>query len=79
MCVKEVYQQRVDATGLECPMPLLRTKLALKTMNVGDMLWVSATDSGSWQDIQKYIGLTAHQLVRVYEEDGVYQFWIRKA
>ncbi|UTW49384.1 sulfurtransferase TusA family protein [Bacterioplanoides sp. SCSIO 12839] len=72
------YQQRLDASGLECPMPLLKTKLALKPMQPGDVLWVTATDSGSWRDIHKFIELTHHTLINAEDNEGVYQYWIKK-
>lgn len=72
------YQQHLDASGLECPMPLLKTKLALKTLVTGDVLWVTATDAGSWRDIKKFTELTAHELIAASDEDGCYQYWIKK-
>lgn len=72
------YQQHLDARGLECPMPLLKTKLALKPLQVGDVLWVTATDSGSWRDIKKFIELTEHELVAAEQQADCYQYWIKK-
>ncbi|KZZ44723.1 MAG: sulfurtransferase TusA family protein [Saccharospirillaceae bacterium] len=72
------YQQHLDVTGLECPMPLLKTKLALKQLAVGQLLWVTATDAGSWRDIRKFTELTTHELIDSQNNDGVYQYWIKK-
>ncbi len=72
------YQQHLDASGLECPMPLLKTKLALKQLAVGEVLWVTATDAGSWRDIRKFTELTTHELMNAEDNDGVYQYWIKK-
>ena len=68
----------LDATGLECPMPLLRTKLALRPLTAGMTLRVIATDPGSARDIPRYIELSAHELCESCEHDGQYIFVIRK-
>ncbi len=73
-----IHQQQLDASGLACPLPLLKTKMALKTMAAGEVLWVTATDSGSWRDIRKFTDMTANELLQAAKVDGSYQFWIKK-
>lgn len=70
--------QFLDASGLQCPMPLLKTKLALKPLQCGDVLHVRATDSGSWRDIRKYVELSGHELVDARAVENCYEFWIKK-
>ncbi len=72
------YQQHLDASGLACPMPLLKTKLALRDLAAGEVLRVTATDSGSWRDIRKYVAMSGHELLAATEVNGQYQFLIRK-
>jgi len=72
------YQQHLDASGLACPMPLLKTKLALRELSVGQVLLVTATDSGSWRDIRKYADMSGHELLAADEVNGRYQFLICK-
>lgn len=72
------YQQHLDTSGLACPMPLLKTKLALRELSVGERLLVIATDSGSWRDIRKYVEMSGHELLAAAEVNGQYQFLIRK-
>jgi len=72
------YDLHLDARELNCPMPLLKTKLALKNLSSGQILWVSATDAGSLRDIPKYLTLSAHQLLASDETEGVFHFWIKK-
>lgn len=72
------YQQHLDASGLACPMPLLKTKLALRELQPGNVLRVTATDSGSWRDIRKYIDMSGHELLAAEEVNGCYEFLIRK-
>ncbi|WP_233243622.1 sulfurtransferase TusA family protein [Bacterioplanes sanyensis] len=72
------HDQHLQAEGLACPMPLLKTKLALKTMAAGSVLWVSATDSGSWRDLHTFVELTSHQMLAAEQRDDVYHYWIQK-
>jgi len=68
----------VDATGLACPMPLLKTKLALADVDVGDMITVLATDEGSLTDIPRFVSRVGHELVRLEHNCKPYRFVIRK-
>ena len=69
----------LDARGLSCPMPLLKTKLALQQLSAGSILQVLATDSGSNQDIPAYLAQTAHALIDQQEIEGEFYFIIKKA
>ncbi len=66
----------LDARGLQCPMPLLKTKMALKDLNPGDILKVLASDAGSAIDIPRYLQLSPHELLDTLESEGVFYFWI---
>ncbi len=70
------FSAELDVRGLQCPMPLLKTKLALKTLQAGDVLKVEATDAGSAKDIPRYIELSPHELLDTQESQGVFYFWI---
>lgn len=67
----------LDASGLRCPMPLLKTKLALSDLQPGHLLEVIATDSGSARDIPAYLKLSGHELVSFEETGESYRFVIR--
>ncbi|WP_372965427.1 sulfurtransferase TusA family protein [Marinobacter sp.] len=67
----------LNASGLRCPMPLLKTKLELNTMVAGEQLEVIATDAGSARDIPAYIKLSAHELISHAEDNGEYRFVIK--
>ncbi len=69
----------LDARGLNCPMPLIRTRLALKDAAVGETLTVRATDPTSYIDIRLFCETTDQELLSAEEEDGVYTYVIRKA
>ncbi|AHI27741.1 MULTISPECIES: sulfurtransferase TusA family protein [Marinobacter] len=72
-----MVDRTLDASGLLCPMPLLKTKLELNSMTPGEELEVIATDSGSARDIPAFIKLSSHQLVSSAETDGQYRFVIK--
>lgn len=72
------HHQHLDAVGLACPMPLLKTKLALRDLAAGEILLVTTSDSGSSRDIPRYVSMSAHELLAADEVDGHYQFLIRK-
>ena len=70
--------REVDARGLNCPMPLLKTKQALRSIQVGALLHVMASDSGSRRDIPAYLRQSEHDLVHFTETDAEIHFWIRR-
>ncbi|MCH8500043.1 MAG: sulfurtransferase TusA family protein [Marinobacter sp.] len=67
----------LDASGLTCPMPLLKAKLALNGMQDGQVLEVIATDAGSARDIPAYVELSPHTLLSVLDQGERYTFFIR--
>ena len=68
----------VDATGLACPMPLLKAKRALNAMQVGQRLRVLATDQGSVRDFRVFAEQSGHLLLDSAEMDGVYSYLLEK-
>ena len=68
----------VDATGLACPMPLLKAKRALNAMQTGQRLRVLATDQGSVRDFRVFAEQSGHLLLDSAEADGVYSYLIEK-
>lgn len=74
----ETEPLEVDAIGLECPMPLLKAKRALNTLESGGRLRVLATDQGSRRDFQVFAQQSGHQLLSSEEVDGVYIHLIQK-
>ena len=68
----------VDAKGLACPMPIVRTKRAMDELLSGDILEVQATDKGSKADLSAWTKSTGHQLIDTKEENGVCIFLIQK-
>ncbi|CAM3775604.1 sulfurtransferase TusA family protein [Mesobacillus zeae] len=69
----------IDAKGLACPMPILRTRMAINEINPGEVLEVQATDKGSKADIQAWSKSSGHHYLGTVEENGVLTHYIRKA
>lgn len=69
----------VDATGLACPMPLLKAKRALNAMQAGQRLRVLATDQGSVRDFRVFAEQSGHLLLESEERGGVYTYLLQKS
>lgn len=67
----------LDATGLICPLPILKAKKAIKSVPEGGRLEVLATDPGAKADFETFCELTGHSMVEQSEEDGVLRFIIQ--
>ncbi|MFC0016070.1 MULTISPECIES: sulfurtransferase TusA family protein [Allobacillus] len=72
-------EKTLDAKGLACPMPVVRTKKTIDEIESGQILEVVATDAGSKSDITAWTKSSGHELVDMKEEDGVFYFYIKKA
>ena len=67
----------LDAKGLNCPLPILKSKKTLKKMESGGLLEVHATDPGATADFEAFCRLTGCEMVESSEDDGVYKFVIK--
>jgi len=72
------YDQELDATGLNCPLPILRAKKSLAGMESGQVLRIVATDPGSVKDFDAFARQTGNELMDSGEEDGKYTFLMKK-
>ncbi|HEX7273755.1 MAG TPA: sulfurtransferase TusA family protein [Casimicrobiaceae bacterium] len=70
--------REVDAKGLNCPLPVLRTKKALNDMASGQVLRILATDPGSVRDFEAFCRQTGHTLLQQREDAGVFVFLLRR-
>ena len=68
----------VDAKGLNCPMPILRAKKALKGMAAGSTLEVQATDPGSVKDFEAFCRSTGNELLESRQDGNTYIYLIKK-
>lgn len=68
----------IDATGYNCPIPVLKARKAIKGMSSGDELIVLASDPASAIDIPHFCNTTGHELLEQSEDKGVFRYRIRK-
>jgi tRNA 2-thiouridine synthesizing protein A len=73
------FDQELDATGLNCPLPILRAKKALATLGGGQVLRVVATDPGSVKDFDAFAKQTGNTLLESRQEGNKYFFLIKKS
>lgn len=71
--------KELDAKGLACPMPIVKTKKAMEEIQSGQVLEVQATDKGSLADIQAWSKSTGHQYLGTKEEGNILKHYLRKA
>ena len=68
----------IDLSGLQCPMPLLKAKLALNGMDSTQILKIIATDPSSEKDFYMFVDQTDHQILDFQKDDSAYFYWIKK-
>lgn len=73
------FDQELDASGLNCPLPILRAKKTLNTMASGEVLHIVATDPGSVKDFDAFAKQTGNELMESKEEGGKFHFLIKKS
>ncbi|HMM50699.1 MAG: sulfurtransferase TusA family protein [Lautropia sp.] len=72
------FDKELDARGLNCPLPIIKTKKALNELSSGQVLRVTSTDSGSVKDMEAFAKQTGNELLQSGEEGGSYVFLIKK-
>jgi len=68
----------LDAKGLNCPLPILKARKALKDLPAGGILEVLATDPGSVADFQAFCNATGNELMESTQDKDVYRFVIKR-
>ncbi|EDL62676.1 sulfurtransferase TusA family protein [Bacillus sp. SG-1] len=68
----------LDAKGLACPMPIVKTKKAINELQSGEVLEIHATDKGAKSDLTAWAKSGGHELVKHEEDNDVFKFWIKK-
>ncbi|MCP5092797.1 MAG: sulfurtransferase TusA family protein [Gammaproteobacteria bacterium] len=69
----------LDAKGLNCPLPILKARKALKEVPTDGILEILATDPGSVADFEAFCRQTGNELMEHSEDDGIYRFLIKKS
>lgn len=72
------FDSELNCEGLNCPLPILKTKKAMDSLNSGEMLKMSATDPGSVSDMDSWTKRTGNDLVSHSEDEGIHTFIIKK-
>ena len=72
------FDKELDARGLSCPLPILKTKKSLNELTSGQVLKVVATDPGSIKDMQAFANQTGNPLLSSAEENKTYVFYLKK-
>ncbi|HFC05557.1 MAG TPA: sulfurtransferase TusA family protein [Rhizobiales bacterium] len=70
--------RELDTSGLNCPLPILKTKKELKAMETGSILKMVSSDAGSLKDIEAFCSQTGHGLLSSEQDGSSYIFHIRK-
>jgi tRNA 2-thiouridine synthesizing protein A len=73
------FDSELDASGLNCPLPILRAKKAIAALDAGQTLRIIATDPGSVKDFEAFCKQTGNELKSSSEENGKFVFLIQKA
>jgi tRNA 2-thiouridine synthesizing protein A len=68
---------KVDASGLSCPLPIIKAKQGINTLQPGDLMEVVATDPGSVKDFAAWSSATGNTLVEQDSADGKFRFVVR--
>lgn len=71
--------KKLDARGLNCPLPILRTRKALGAMHKGDVLEVKSTDPGSIKDLDAFCRQTGNEMLQSTDDNGEFVFLLRKS
>ena len=68
----------IQAEGLKCPLPLLKTKKALASLTAGSTVYLRATDANSMRDLLAFAAEAHHEVLHASKESGLFEFVIRK-
>jgi tRNA 2-thiouridine synthesizing protein A len=73
-----VADRKLDCIGLFCPMPILKTRDAIKHMDIGQTLEMTSDDPASEADMRSWAARTGHELVEIDKDGAVFRFVVRK-
>jgi len=73
-----VADMKIDCVGLFCPMPILKTREAMKSLHLGQVLEMTSDDPASDADMRSWSAKTGHDLLEIERDGPVYRFFVRK-
>ncbi|OBZ12516.1 MULTISPECIES: sulfurtransferase TusA family protein [Bacillales] len=68
----------IDAKGLACPMPIVKAKKGMDSLQTGQIMELQATDKGALNDFEAWVNKTKNELLETKSENGVFTFFIKK-
>ena len=71
------FDAELDATGLACPLPILKAKKAISDLTAGQVIKITATDPGSVKDFSAFAIQTENELISSTENEGIYTYFIK--
>lgn len=71
--------RKIDCTGLFCPLPIVKTREAIRDMEVGEVLEMLSDDPGSDPDMKSWAQRSGHELLEVSREGAIFRFLVRKS
>ena len=77
--MSDAADQVLDCTGMQCPMPVIKTAQAIKTLEPGKVLELLATDPGVEPDMKAWSGRTGNELLKIEKTDDVFHVFIRRS
>ena len=73
-----MLKKYLNTNDLYCPLPLLKTKLSLFELNIGEILEITATDLTSWEDFASYAKISGNKLIHAEKKDGKFVYRVEK-
>jgi tRNA 2-thiouridine synthesizing protein A len=73
-----VADEKLDCVGLFCPMPILKTREAMKHLTSGQVLEMASDDPASEADVKSWTARTGHELLEIEKNGAVFRFFLRK-
>ncbi|HEY3064828.1 MAG TPA: sulfurtransferase TusA family protein [Methylomirabilota bacterium] len=70
--------QKIDCVGLFCPMPILKTREAMKRLAPGEVLEMTSDDPASEADVKSWTARTGHELLDIEKNGAIFRFLLRK-
>ncbi len=71
------FDVELDASNMACPLPIIKAKKIVSTLNAGQIIKITATDPGSVKDFSAFCTQTGHELISSTESDGIYTYFIK--
>ena len=72
------FDKELDTSGLNCPLPIIKAKKEINTMDAGQILMIISTDPGAVKDFESFANQTGNELLNTEEKDNKFYFLLKK-